>query len=69
MDFDLRFEWDEEKERKNIIKHEVSFKTAMRVFRDSHRIDFYDSGQRPLHNNRICKWYSVNFNGGLHRKR
>ena len=43
MDFDLRFEWDEEKERKNIIKHEVSFKTAMRVFRDSHRIDFYDS--------------------------
>ena len=44
MDFDLRFEWDEEKERKNIIKHEVSFKTAMRVFRDSHRIDFYDSG-------------------------
>ena len=36
------FEWDEVKEQKNITKHKLDFKTAMLVFRDEHRIEFYD---------------------------
>ncbi|MCM1382174.1 MAG: BrnT family toxin, partial [Muribaculaceae bacterium] len=30
----MNFEWDEEKERKNIIKHGIDFETASRVFKD-----------------------------------
>lgn len=38
----MRFEWDEVKEKKNIIKHGLSFKTAMRVFSDEYRLVIYD---------------------------
>jgi uncharacterized DUF497 family protein len=34
----VRFEWDEEKERENRAKHDVSFSLAQRVFLDPHRI-------------------------------
>ena len=39
---DLRFEWDEEKEKINIIKHGIDFKTASHVFLDLNRLEFYD---------------------------
>lgn len=39
---DLIFEYDEEKNRKNIEKHGISFKTAARVFFDYDRIEMYD---------------------------
>ena len=32
------FEWDPEKERKNIRKHRLSFKEAAEVFLDHHRV-------------------------------
>ena len=39
----LRFEWDSEKARINIEKHEgVSFKEAESVFYDERAIEFYD---------------------------
>ncbi len=38
----LIFEYDEEKNRKNIEKHGISFKTAARVFFDYDRIEMYD---------------------------
>lgn len=38
----MQFEWDDEKERKNIIKHGISFKLAKRVFADPNRIEKYD---------------------------
>ena len=38
----MNFEWDEAKEQINIIKHNLDFKTAMLVFRDRHRLEFYD---------------------------
>lgn len=38
----LVFEYDEEKNRKNIEKHGISFKTAARVFFDYDRIEMYD---------------------------
>ena len=39
---DLIFEYDEEKNRKNIEKHGISFKTAARVFFDYDHIEMYD---------------------------
>ena len=36
------FEWDDEKERINIRKHGIQFKTAARVFSDEARLEEYD---------------------------
>ena len=38
----LQFEWDEEKEQKNIAKHGIDFKTASHVFLDPNRMEYYD---------------------------
>lgn len=39
---DIRFEWDEAKNRQNIRKHGISFEEAQTVFLDDHAIRFYD---------------------------
>ena len=39
---DMTFEYDEEKNRANIRKHGVSFRSAARVFFDYNRIEMYD---------------------------
>ena len=36
----VRFEWDETKNRANIVKHGVSFETAKLVFDDPHVVSF-----------------------------
>ncbi len=36
------FEWDPEKEKNNIAKHKVDFKTAMQVFKDPDYVEIYD---------------------------
>lgn len=38
----MKFEWDSEKEQKNIAKHGISFRLAKRVFNDPNRIEKYD---------------------------
>ncbi len=38
----MKFEWDEEKERINIAKHGISFRTAILVFEDPNRLESYD---------------------------
>ncbi|MDO4961213.1 MAG: BrnT family toxin [Eubacteriales bacterium] len=38
----MQFEWDEEKEQKNIRKHGIDFSTAALVFGDDNRIELYD---------------------------
>lgn len=38
----MQFEWDAEKERRNIIKHGIEFKTAVLVFEDHDRLEKYD---------------------------
>jgi uncharacterized DUF497 family protein len=38
----LRFEWDEEKDRKNWSKHGVSFAEAKAVFNDPFAVTIYD---------------------------
>ncbi|MBO6240973.1 MAG: BrnT family toxin [Butyrivibrio sp.] len=39
---ELIFEWDDEKEQKNIRKHKIDFSTAAHVFSDDYRIEKYD---------------------------
>ena len=36
----VRFEWDETKNRANIVKHGISFETAKLVFDDPHVVSF-----------------------------
>lgn len=38
----MQFEWDDEKERKNIAKHGIAFRTAILVFEDQNRLEWYD---------------------------
>ncbi len=38
----MRFEWDDAKEKKNIIKHGIDFETAARIFADPYRIEYLD---------------------------
>ena len=48
----LRFEWDESKDRVNIVKHGVGFDEARRVFSDPHviiREDRVVEGEERLH--------------------
>lgn len=42
------FEYDEEKNKKNIQKHGISFKNAARVFFDYDRIELYDEENSQL---------------------
>lgn len=39
---DLRFEWDERKNRENQRKHGVSFEEAKSVFYDQQAVEFFD---------------------------
>ena len=38
----MQFEWDDEKEKINIVKHGIDFTTAARVFKDRNRLELYD---------------------------
>lgn len=38
----MEFEWDEEKNRKNIAKHGIDFKMATQVFSDRRCVEIYD---------------------------
>lgn len=38
----MNFEWDIQKEQKNIAKHGLDFSTAILVFGDENRLEFYD---------------------------
>src|SRR4051812_9820296 len=46
----MRFEWDEEKNRRNLIKHKLDFETATGVFNDPFALDldshFLDDEER-----------------------
>lgn len=38
----MDFEWDIQKEQKNIAKHGLDFSTSILVFGDENRLEFYD---------------------------
>ncbi len=57
----ITFEYDENKNRTNIKKHGISFKSAARVFFDYDRIEFYDE------ENSVCEdRYATDFERGLY---
>jgi hypothetical protein len=39
---ELKFEWDDEKEKINIKKHNINFTVAKKIFNDANRIEIYD---------------------------
>ena len=39
---DRLFEWDENKNKINIQKHKIDFKTAIKVFEDENRKEYYE---------------------------
>ena len=39
---EIKFEWDEEKNKLNYKKHGIRFESAVLVFDDEYRIDLYD---------------------------
>ena len=38
----MQFEWDDQKEKINLVKHGIDFSTAALVFQDENRIELYD---------------------------
>ena len=44
----MQFEWDDEKEKINIIKHGIDFTTAARVFKDENRLELYDEAHSDV---------------------
>ncbi len=56
----MRFVWDEEKSRRNLAKHKVSFKTARLVFDDPQavsRLDRVEDGEE--------RWQTLGLAGGI----
>jgi len=56
----MRFVWDEEKSRRNLAKHKVSFETAKLVFDDPHavsRLDRVEDGEE--------RWQTLGLAGGI----
>ena len=63
---DIVFEYDEEKNRKNIQKHGISFRSAARVFFDYDRIELYDEENSDVEDryNTIGDTSAGNWTGG-----
>lgn len=55
-----RFDWDEEKDRENQIKHNVSFAMAQHAFLDSHRVIVEDVN----HSSEEERYYCIGRVGG-----
>jgi uncharacterized DUF497 family protein len=53
----MKFEWDPEKEWDNILKHKLSFTTAVQIWRDPMRIERYDN----QHSDAEDRWQTVGF--------
>lgn len=57
----LQFEWDDEKEHSNVEKHGVDFDTAVKVFFDPNRIEYYDKS----HSTDEDRFITIGFAGKL----
>lgn len=49
---EMIFDWDEEKNQKNIVKHNIDFETAAHVFADDNRIEIYDEDHSDIDEDR-----------------
>lgn len=56
----MRFEWDDEKERVNILKHGIDFSTAALVFNDENRVELYDE----IHSESEERYITIGLIGG-----
>lgn len=56
----MLFEWDEDKNKKNIEKYGVSFQTASLVFSDSNRVELLDEAHTTLEEERFVTIGMVN---------
>jgi hypothetical protein len=56
----MQFEWDDEKEKINIIKHGIDFSTAALVFGDENRLEYYDE----LHSDDEDRYITIGLIGG-----
>jgi uncharacterized DUF497 family protein len=50
----VHFEWDDEKDKENLIKHNVSFTLAQRAFLDPHRVIAEDVSHSSDENRFYC---------------
>ena len=57
----MLFEWDEEKEKINLVKHGIDFSTAALVFGDNNRIEKYDE----LHSINEDRYITIGEIGGV----
>jgi uncharacterized DUF497 family protein len=55
----MTFEWDENKNLKNIEKHSVSFETAQRAFLDKHRVILEDE----KHSSKEKRFFCIGHDG------
>jgi uncharacterized protein len=56
---DDNFEWDDEKARRNLAKHDVAFELARLAFGDPNRVEFDDPDPHELRYNRLCMYQGV----------
>lgn len=59
----LEFEWDENKDRRNVQNHGISFTTASSVFYDPDRIEMYDLA----HSDTEDRYYTIGVIGANQR--
>ena len=57
----IKFVWDEEKAKANMIKHGVTFEIAARVFFDENRIEYYDE----IHSKDEDRYYTIGMAGNI----
>ena len=50
----MRFEWDEDKNRENLNKHQISLQEAQKPFLDSHRIILKDERHSQVEDRYFC---------------
>lgn len=50
----MRFTWDNNKNRINIIKHNISFEIALNVFKDKNKVEFFDMFHSDIEERYIC---------------
>lgn len=56
----MQFEWDDEKDKANIIKHGIAFKTAELIFGDNNRIEMYDEAHSTIDEDRYITIGEIN---------
>jgi uncharacterized DUF497 family protein len=56
----MQFEWDAVKDRRNQLKHRVSFETATLVFADPHALNLVDRIEADEE-----RWHTIGLAGGI----